>query len=93
MEDAKRHPRGGWYCPNKNCNEWTLKLITSGNNTYCPRCRGANPTMTGINLHQDVGDGKTRVTLGKAREIEARIVCPDDGRTIINRYTGRQAQR
>jgi hypothetical protein len=93
MEDAKKHPRGGWYCPNKDCNEWTLKLITSGNKTYCPLCRGANPTMTGINLHDDVGDGTTKVTRGKAWEISNRVISKDDGRTVINKITGRPAQR
>ena len=92
MEDAKRHPKGGWYCPNKDCNEWTLTLITNGKDTYCPQCRN-KPSMTGINLHQDVGDGTTKVTRGKAWEIANRGISRDDGRTVINKITGRPAQR
>lgn len=92
-ELLKDHPEGGWYCPNQNCQEQTNKLIYSGKKIYCPQCFTYRSLTGGINLHQNVGDRETQITRGKMWEIDNRGVSRDDGRTVINRITGREAQR
>lgn len=56
-------------------------------------CRGA-VALGNVNLGQTLVKDKTgtRVTYGKAWEIDHRILSPDDGKTIINSSTGKPAQ-
>lgn len=45
-------------------------------------------------LHDIVAsDGMTKVTKGKASEIDNRMVSPEDRRVVINKLTGRPTQR
>ena len=83
-------------CP--SCGAETSKLIGCNKLqrvvcTLChENCQGAKRPIN-TNLGQTLFyDGMTRVTTGKAWEINRRIKSPDDNRTIINRVTGKPAQ-
>lgn len=71
------------------CNE--LRRVVCTNCHY--NCMG-DKKFDNYNLGQTLIKDKngTRVTYGKAFEIDNRMVCPDDGKTIINRKTGKPAQ-
>lgn len=81
-------------CP--RCNKETKRL------TICEMvkrivCDACHPEHGGSKFNWQLHDvlhrdGRTKVTRGKAWEIDQRIKSPDDGRTIINRKTGKPAQ-
>lgn len=79
-------------CP--RCGAQTNKLIIPEHGKLgCKDCSVAKPRPYNVNLGQTfVKDHMTRLTTGKAWEIEQRVVSPDDGKTIINRKTGRETQ-
>lgn len=81
-------------CP--SCSKETKRLI--GNHEQkkvgCPDCMQEHKIMP-CNLHEIVAqtsDGKHRVTRGKQSEIDNRTISRDDGLTVINMKTGREAQ-
>lgn len=83
-------------CP--SCGAETSKLIGCNKLrrvvcTLChDNCQGSEK-QGNVNLGQTLdSDGNTKVTYGKAWEISRRTISPDDGKTIINRTTGKPAQ-
>jgi len=80
-------------CHNPLCKKECKKIIASEGSLYCENCFEYK-NIRNSNLHQIVAsDGLTKVTWGKAWEIDNRIVSKEDGRTVINRSTGRPTQR
>jgi uncharacterized Zn ribbon protein len=82
-------------CP--RCNAETSKLVIPlGGKLGCPNCSEKRSTKYNANLNQTFatyGDGNTKkLTNGKAWEIANRTVSKDDGKTIINRVTGKPTQ-
>jgi hypothetical protein len=82
-------------CP--TCNAKTPKLIAPGGckdgKLVCPNCYQSGKSIFNWQLHDvEFKDGKTRLTKGKSWEIKNRVKSPDDGRTIINKVTGKPAQ-
>lgn len=68
--------------------------LTYGDKCSTGACRGCYHG-SGIDLSLNGviwTDGKTRLTKGKAWEIDNRTVSRDDGRTVVNRKTGKPAQ-
>ena len=55
----------------------------------CNRCHDGHEKRSSAGLHQK----ELGVSKGKAWEIDNRVVSRDDGRTVINRLTGKPAQR
>lgn len=79
-------------CP--NCNAETSKLVIPlGGVLSCRECIPESRPKYNAMLNQAfASDGVTRLSNGKAWEIANRIVSPDDGRTMINKKTGKPAQ-
>ena len=86
-----------FLCP--MCGSETNKLIASeiSIDFTCLSCD--HPSVRsdrhgmGPNLHANVGTDKTStLTVGKAWEIDNRMVSREDKKTVINRKTGREAQ-
>lgn len=76
-----------------NCKQECRKLIypTKGE-LCCEKCYNT-PLQFKPGLHDVVAqNGQVKVTAGKAWEIRNRIKSPDDGRTCINRITGKPTQ-
>lgn len=82
-------------CP--NCKQQAKRLIaglSSDGKLYCNLCYERKGSIFNWQLHDIVADdGKTRVTKGKASEIDSRMVSPEDKHVVINRHTGRPTQR
>jgi hypothetical protein len=80
----------------RNCGKETprLKADYKLQDAVCPDCFTGNDSVQyGLNLHDPlIDDGKTRLTKGKAREIDQRTLSKDDGFTVINRVTGKETQ-
>ncbi len=74
-----------------------LVIPPEGKKFGCRPCvyKDRKPTKSyNVNLGQTyLSDGVTRISVGKAWEIEQRVVSPDDPKVIINRKTGRETQR
>lgn len=79
-------------CP--NCKTSTSKLIGIGREgeIKCPTCFERKDSIFNYQLNQSETIGGVRITNGKAWEIRNRMVSKDDGRTVINRVTGKPAQ-
>lgn len=80
-------------CP--KCGSDAVKLVIPlGGRLGCRSCSDPARTKYNAQLNQTLHniDGKTRITRGRAFELDNRIKSPDDGRTIINRITGKPAQ-
>lgn len=71
-----------------------LKADYKLQDAVCPDCfTGEDCVQYGLNLHDSlINDGKTRLTKGKASEIDCRRLSKDDGVTVINYKTGRETQ-
>lgn len=68
-------------------------LIPKDGKLQCRDCSGPRPTRYNSQLNQIYAqDGETKLTNGKAWEIANRAVSKDDGRTVINKSTGKPAQ-
>ena len=82
-------------CP---CGKQTQQLMICGKAKHGRMtCKACEPCEQGSafnpNLNQTyVRDGNTRVTTGKAWEIRNRVVSRDDGKTVINKVTGKPTQ-
>lgn len=81
-------------CPNPDCGAESRRLVLPHNGRLgCEACRTRPVSSFDPRLHQTyASDGKTRLTFGKAGEIASRVVSKDDGKTVINRHTGRETQ-
>ena len=85
-------------CP--SCNSLTSKLIgyTSPAKVGCSNCGIPASRFSSCNLGQTADswvkhDGtRGRITSGKNWEIANRMISKDDGKTPINRVTGKPAQ-
>jgi hypothetical protein len=80
-------------CP--NCKAGTHKLIGIGREgiIMCPSCFENKQSAYNYQLNQtESNSGGARVTNGKAWEIKNRVVSKDDGKTVINKVTGKPAQ-
>lgn len=80
-------------CP--TCKQQARKLIIppEGKQIVCGNCYHKEGSPYNWQLHDVVfDDGKTRLTRGKAWEIDNRVKSKDDKRTIINKVTGKPAQ-
>jgi hypothetical protein len=79
-------------CP--SCHkEAKVLVIPEGGKLGCNECVVRGPKKYNVHLGQTwASDGKTRLTHGKAWEIGNRVVSPDDGKTLINKKTGKPAQ-
>jgi hypothetical protein len=82
-------------CP--RCKAETTKLVIPLNGKLgCDLCSEKSPSRYNVNLNQTFakyGDNNSkRLTTGKAWEIANRVVSKDDGKTIINKVTGKPAQ-
>ena len=80
-------------CP--TCGKETNKLIGDNENKRvgCPFCTQEH-RFTIANLHQTVessSDGKIKISRGKFDELSHRTIA-EDGVTIVDRRTGRDAQ-
>lgn len=65
------------------------RLIGNKDGIFCDRCYQDDRTgKFNYTLHQKT----LGVSNGKAWEIDNRIVSKDDGKTVINRVTGKPAQ-
>lgn len=89
-------------CP--SCKAQTSKLIifNSPKRLGCPNCGTPKSRQLKVNLGQVLdrwenvdknGNVKThRITVGKASEIDSRIVCKEDPKVVLNRHTGKPTQ-
>lgn len=79
-------------CP--ACGTETRQLvIPDQGNLGCRSCTQRKSVPYNVNLGQTwTRDEKTRLTTGKAWELENRIQSPDDPKVYINRITGRETQ-
>jgi len=80
-------------CP--NCGLKTTKLIGSDElkRVVCPHCHpGTNNSKNAKDYELHWKESKN-VTNGKAWEIKNRTISKDDGKTVINKVTGKPAQR
>lgn len=84
-------------------NETKTLVIPEGGKLAGRCCASIGPKRNNVNLGQTADswthiDKKTgnqikhKLSTGKAWEIENRVVSKDDGKTIINRVTGKPAQ-
>lgn len=68
-------------------------VIPLGGRLSCRLCSGPERTRYNPRLNQtNIRDHSTRLTNGKAWEIENRVISKDDNKTIVNRITGKPAQ-
>lgn len=79
-------------CP--SCGQTVRQLIIPDQGKLgCRGCIARKPKPYNVNLCQTYAkDDKTRLTWGKAREIELRMQSPEDPRIMINRETGKETQ-
>lgn len=83
----------------RTCKAETNKLIypVGYEETVCPNCYQVK-NVSNINLHlvsdswEDKNGKKRRITEGKRWEIEHRTISKDDGVTVINDWTKKEAQ-
>jgi len=85
-------------CP--SCGAETPKLIifTEPKKLGCASCGTPKARPYNVNLGQTVqyykrrDGGQGKISAGKAWEIEHRTVSKEDGKTVINSKTGKEAQ-
>ena len=78
----------------RSCKAETNKLIypTGFDDCVCPSCYVPR-NVSNINLHMPMpGSQRKGLTVGKAWEIDQRVISKDDGKTVLNRRTGKETQ-
>ncbi len=85
-------------CPNCGAQAKRLIIFNDPYHTGCDNCGQARKrfSITGLGSTDDKwhgDDGKVhRITAGKRWEIENRTISKDDGKTVINKVTGKPTQ-
>lgn len=80
-------------CP--NCGLKSSKLIGSDElkKVVCPVCHPGNLSVKNARDYELHYKDSYGITKGKAWEIMNRTISKDDGKTVINKVTGKPAQR
>lgn len=80
-------------CP--NCGTKTSKLIGSDElkRVVCPSCHPGNAGTKNARDYELGWKDPSGLTNGRAWEIKNRTISKEDGKTVINKITGRPAQR
>ena len=79
-------------CHNEYCKKPCKRLIAFDGNLYCENCYNIEKPRP-VYLHQTEGNPWAKnLTIAKGRVIDNRVVSKDDGKTILDRRTGRPTE-